>query len=110
MNNATHDWPDSVPNSIRSESLLMQALLPWIGGLAAILTSLSYIPQLQKAWPRGSTQDISLKMLAILTAGLVLWIGYGILKGDWVIILANGVGAALSGTVLGCKLRDINAS
>jgi MtN3 and saliva related transmembrane protein len=88
----------------------MNALLPWIGGLAAILTSLSYIPQVQKAWPRGSTQDLSVKMLATLTSGLVLWIGYGLLRGDWVIILANGVGAALSGTVLFCKLRDINHS
>jgi MtN3 and saliva related transmembrane protein len=45
-------------------------------------------------------------MLAVLTTGLVLWVGYGLLKEDWIIILANGVGAALSGTVLYCKLRD----
>ncbi len=86
----------------------MQALLPWIGGLAALLTSLSYIPQVQKAWPRGSTKDLSVKMLAVLTIGLILWIVYGLLKEDWVIILANGVGAALSGTVLYCKFRDMN--
>jgi MtN3 and saliva related transmembrane protein len=87
---------------------MMQGFLPWIGGFAALLTSLSYIPQVQKAWPRGSTKDLSVKMLAVLTSGLVLWIGYGLLKEDWVIIVANGVGAALSGTVLYCKLRDIN--
>lgn len=86
----------------------MQAFLPWIGGLAALLTSLSYIPQVQKAWPRGSTKDLSLKMLSVLTSGLVLWICYGLLKEDWVIILANCVGATLSGTVLYCKLRDIS--
>jgi MtN3 and saliva related transmembrane protein len=86
----------------------MQALLPWIGGVAALLTSLSYVPQVQKAWPRGSTKDLSVKMLAVLTTGLVLWIGYGFLKEDWVIILANGVGAILSGTVLYCKFRDMS--
>jgi MtN3 and saliva related transmembrane protein len=86
----------------------MQTFLPWIGGLAALLTSLSYIPQVQKAWPRGSTKDLSVNMLAVLTIGLVLWTGYGLLKEDWVIILANGVGAALSGTVLYCKFRDMN--
>jgi MtN3 and saliva related transmembrane protein len=86
----------------------MQEFLPWIGGLAALLTSLSYIPQVQKAWPRGSTKDLSVNMLAVLTIGLVLWTGYGLLKEDWVIILANGVGAALSGTVLYCKFRDMN--
>jgi MtN3 and saliva related transmembrane protein len=86
----------------------MRTFLPWIGGLAALLTSLSYIPQVQKAWPRGSTKDLSVNMLAVLTIGLVLWTGYGLLKEDWVIILANGVGAALSGTVLYCKFRDMN--
>ncbi len=45
----------------------MQVFFPWIGGLAALLTSLSYIPQVQKAWPRGSTKDLSVKMLAVLT-------------------------------------------
>jgi MtN3 and saliva related transmembrane protein len=86
-----------------------QGLTPWIGVVAAALTSLSYIPQVRKAWPRGSTHDLSLKMLVVLTTGLLLWIGYGLLKGDWVIIAANGVGATLSGSVLACKIRDIRS-
>ena len=88
---------------------MMQTIIPWIGGLAALLTSLSYIPQVQKALPRGSTSDLSLKMLIALTAGLVLWIIYGLLKSDWVIVAANGVGASLSASVLGFKIRDIRA-
>jgi MtN3 and saliva related transmembrane protein len=36
-----------------------------------VLTSLSYIPQVRKAWQRGSTSDLSLKMLVALTAGPV---------------------------------------
>ena len=39
-------------------------------------------------------------MLLVLTAGLLLWVGYGLLKADWVIVAANSVGAALTGTVL----------
>lgn len=88
---------------------MTQTLIPWIGAAAATLTSLSYIPQVQKAWPRGSTADLSVTMLAVLTTGLLTWIGYGLLKGDWVIVAANGVGGALSGTVLSCKIRDILA-
>ena len=84
-------------------------VLPWIGALAALLTSLSYIPQVGKAWPRGSTRDLSLKMLVALTMGLLLWVCYGLVKGDWIIVLANGVGTALSLTVLLCKLRDLGA-
>ena len=88
---------------------MMKQLIPWIGIAAAVLTSLSYIPQVQKAWPRGSTSDLSLKMLLVLTTGLLLWAGYGALKGDWVIVAANSVGAALSGTVLAFKLRDLRS-
>jgi MtN3 and saliva related transmembrane protein len=71
--------------------------------LAAALTSLSYLPQLQKAIPRNSTSDLSLKMLVALSAGLCLWIVYGVLKDGWVIILANSIGATLSLAVLAFK-------
>ena len=89
---------------------MMQAFIPWIGGCAAVLTSLSYIPQVRKAWPRGSTSDLSLKMLVVLTTGLMLWIVYGLLKGDWVIVAANSAGAALTATVLAFKIRDMRSS
>jgi MtN3 and saliva related transmembrane protein len=87
----------------------MTGIVPWIGVVAAILTSLSYIPQVRKAWPRGSTKDLSLHMLMVLTGGLVLWVVYGLMKGDLVIVIANCVGAALSGSVLAFKIRDIRA-
>jgi MtN3 and saliva related transmembrane protein len=79
-----------------------------LGMLAAALTSLSYLPQLQKATPRNSTSNLSLKMLMALSAGLCLWVIYGVAKDDWVIILANSIGATLSLAVLGFKIRDLN--
>jgi MtN3 and saliva related transmembrane protein len=85
---------------------MIEVIIPWIGACAAVLTSLSYIPQVRKAWPRGSTADLSLKMLIVLTSGLLFWIAYGLLKGDWVIVAANSVGAILSGSVLAFKIRD----
>ena len=84
-------------------------VIPWIGVCAAVLTSLSNIPQVRKAWQRRSTFDLSLKMLVALTAGLVLWIGYGLLRSDWVIVAANSVGASLSASVLAFKFRDLRA-
>ncbi|WP_375781213.1 PQ-loop domain-containing transporter [Bradyrhizobium sp. ma5] len=45
--------------------------------MATLLASLSYIPQVRKAWPAGSTKDLSLHMLAVLTLGLGLWIVCG---------------------------------
>jgi MtN3 and saliva related transmembrane protein len=88
---------------------MIQSLTPWIGVLAAGLTSLSYIPQVRKAWPRGSTSDLSLRMLVALTSGLLLWVLYGVVKGDWVIVIANCIGSALSGSVLAFKIRDMRA-
>jgi MtN3 and saliva related transmembrane protein len=88
---------------------MIQGIIPWIGVCAAVLTSLSYIPQVRKAWPRGSTKDLSLHMLLVLTAGLLLWVSYGLLKSDWVIVVANSVGATLSASVLIFKIRDIRS-
>src|ERR1700744_1469187 len=80
-----------------------------LGFVAAALTSLSYIPQVQKAFPRDSTGDLSLKMLVALFAGLALWIVYGLMVEDIVIVFANCVGGALVGVVLCCKVRDVMA-
>ena len=87
----------------------MSSFAPFIGVIAALLASLSYLPQVRKAWPRGSTGDLSLGMLSALTLGLGLWVVYGAIEGDWVIVLANVAGATLSGVVLGCKVRDMLA-
>ena len=81
----------------------------WVGAGAALLSSLSYLPQVQKARPRGSTDDLSFSMLLVLTTGLSLWIVYGIIRGDWVIAIANGAAATLTGPILGFKIRDMIA-
>jgi MtN3 and saliva related transmembrane protein len=88
---------------------MIRTLIPWIGACAAVLTSLSYVPQVRKAWPRGSTADLSLKMLIALTTGLLLWTAYGLLKSDWVIVAANSLGAMLSASVLAFKIRDMRS-
>lgn len=81
-------------------------MIQTLGILAATLTSLSYIPQVRKAWPRGSTDDLSLRTLGILAAGLALWIVYGFARGDAVIIIANAVGLVLILFLLALKWRD----
>ena len=64
---------------------------------------------MRKALPRGATDDLSLKMLLALFTGLSLWIAYGAVIGDLIIIAANAIGASLVGTVLGCKIRDMTS-
>ncbi|MBP1096015.1 SemiSWEET family sugar transporter [Bradyrhizobium diazoefficiens] len=68
---------------------LSLSLSTYLGNIAAFLASLSYIPQVRKAWPRNSTDDLSLGMLTALTLGLGLWAVYGLMREDWVIVLSN---------------------
>jgi MtN3 and saliva related transmembrane protein len=76
-----------------------------IGGVAAFCTTVSYFPQLRKCWQTGQSDDLSLRMLLVLWLGVALWIVYGILKVDWIIIAANSVSLALLSGILFFKLR-----
>jgi MtN3 and saliva related transmembrane protein len=64
------------------------------------------LPQLKKAWTTGETDDISLKTLLLFACGLGLWVVYGVLREDIVIILANGISLALLAGLLYLKLRQ----
>ena len=79
-----------------------------IGLVAALCTTLSYIPQLKKIWDTGETEDISLKMFLILATGIALWIVYGVMQTDTVIILANSVSLAFLCAILFFKLRNVS--
>lgn len=85
----------------------MPALSTFIGVVAAACTTLSYIPQLHKCWTTGSAGDLSLYMFLVLAAGLSLWVVYGVLEQDWVIIVANGVSVTLLSVIIGFKLREM---
>jgi MtN3 and saliva related transmembrane protein len=78
-----------------------------VGGIAAFCTTVSYFPQLKKCWQTGHTGDLSLKMFLILTAGIALWVGYGVLRGDAVIIIANSISLLLLTGILYFKLREL---
>jgi MtN3 and saliva related transmembrane protein len=77
-----------------------------IGGFAAVCTTLSSLPQLKKCWETGSAGDLSLRMLLLHSTGVALWIGYGVFRGDWVIIISNAVSLVLLLGILYFKLRE----
>jgi MtN3 and saliva related transmembrane protein len=81
-----------------------------IGLLAAFCTTISYVPQLKKCWDTGSAGDLSLKMFATLATGVALWVVYGVLQQDGVIIAANAVSLCLLAGILFFKLRERRAS
>ena len=60
-----------------------------VGSTAGILTSVSMIPQLIKVLREKNVEDLSAGMLIVLISGLSLWVWYGIMIGEWPIILSN---------------------
>ena len=77
-----------------------------VGLLAAFCTTVSYIPQVVKCWRTRETADLSLKMLLTLGLGLVLWVTYGIINRDWVIVGANSTSLLLLGNLLVFKIAE----
>jgi MtN3 and saliva related transmembrane protein len=77
----------------------------YIGYAAAFCTTSAYVPQVVRVWRTRSTGDISLKMFLVLVTGLTLWLTFGVLKGEWPIMLANGITLMLASTILLFKLK-----
>jgi MtN3 and saliva related transmembrane protein len=76
-----------------------------LGLVAAFLTTVSFVPQVLRTWATRSTKDISLAMFIAYTAGIALWLVYGIFLRDIPIIASNAVTLVLAATILGLKLR-----
>lgn len=76
-----------------------------IGITAGILTTIAFLPQVIRTYKTRSVKDISLGMFMIMFTGVILWLTYGLLKGDVPIILANGITMFLVGIILIFKLR-----
>ncbi|KUL02418.1 MAG: Uncharacterized protein XE10_0699 [Methanoculleus marisnigri] len=77
-----------------------------LGLIAGSLTTLSFAPQVARAWRTRSTADLSLAMLVVFLAGVLLWLAYGVVKGDVAIIAANAVTAVLIGLILSLKTKN----
>ena len=75
-----------------------------LGLAAALLTTIANVPQAVKIIKTRSTKSISSFTYALLFAGLVLWLIYGIIQEDLPLILANAVSALLAGIILILKL------
>jgi MtN3 and saliva related transmembrane protein len=76
-----------------------------LGAAAALCTTISFLPQLVRAWRTRSTRDTSLTMFSVLVTGIFLWLLYGILIGDGPLIAANAVSLCFTGSILYLKLR-----
>lgn len=75
-----------------------------IGYVAAFLTTCSFVPQALHTFRTRDVRGISLGMYSVFTAGVALWLVYGVVLAAWPIVVANAITLALAGTILGMKL------
>ena len=78
-----------------------------IGLVAAMLTTISFLPQTLLVLRTGRTDGISLCMYALFTTGVAGWLLYGLLLGSLPIIAANAITLALAATILVLKTRAV---
>ena len=62
-----------------------------IGLVAALLTTLSFLPQALLTLRTRDVSGISLSMYSAFTLGVGLWLVYGVMLGAWPVIIANAL-------------------
>lgn len=76
-----------------------------IGLVAAVLTTISFVPQCWRIFKTRKVDDISLTMYLIFFFGVILWLVYGLMIGSLAVTLANSVTLVLVAIILGMKLK-----
>ena len=76
-----------------------------IGTVAGILVLSSFIPQLMKAYKTKKMLDVSAHLMILIASGMFLWVIYGLIRSDPVIIGTNASRFVLNITLLAMKLR-----
>jgi MtN3 and saliva related transmembrane protein len=75
-------------------------LVTIIGSLAAICSTTSFVPQAWKIIRTRDTSSLSARMYAVTVTGFSLWLAYGIMLGEWPLIVTNAICLALSAFIL----------
>ncbi len=84
--------------------LLMVTFAAIIGVLTVtmgILVKIVGFPdQIRKNYQRKSTEGLSDTLMFMSVIGYSLWVIHGVLQGDWVLILGQGLGVIMSGIIV----------
>ena len=82
-----------------------ESLIFVIGIFATFFTLWSTVPQIRKSLRTKKTDDVSKWLIISLITGLSLWVLYGVMKGDIIIVGANSIGVSLNVFLLILKLK-----
>tara|TARA_X000000368_G_scaffold352015_1_gene292728 strand:+ start:79 stop:396 length:318 start_codon:yes stop_codon:yes gene_type:complete len=78
--------------------------IDFFGFLAALLTTIAFLPQLYKTWQTKSADDVSLFMLILFITGLLCWIIYGLKINSMPILIANIITFTFNLSILVLKI------
>jgi MtN3 and saliva related transmembrane protein len=85
--------------------LTPSALVESIGALAALLTTLCWVPQAFKILRERESRAISLPATLLSVIGLLLWLVYGLAIADAPLIGSSAATLAITATILALKIR-----
>ncbi|HWI19508.1 MAG TPA: PQ-loop domain-containing transporter [Vicinamibacterales bacterium] len=77
--------------------------LEWIGFMAAVLTTVAFVPQVFRTWQMGG-RELSWSMLALFGTGVSLWFAYGVVRQSWPLMIGNGLTLIQVAAMAGIKL------
>ncbi|MBC6905226.1 glutathione synthetase [Saccharophagus sp. K07] len=78
-----------------------------IGYIAAFFTTFSFAPQALLTLRSRDTRTLSLGMYGMFVAGVTVWLIYGVMRDDVIIIAANGITLLLSVPILSMKIYNL---
>jgi len=76
-----------------------------LGYFAGLVTAFTFLPQVIKTWKSKSAKDVSLAMFVIAFSNQILWLAFGSLRQDPVIIITNVVMMVMTGLMITLKLK-----
>lgn len=82
----------------------------YLGFVAGVITTISFVPQVVQIYRSKSGRDISLWMMLLFALGITLWLVYGLVIRSVPIIAANSVTLLLVVTILWLKLYYARAA
>jgi len=68
----------------------------YVGYFGSFLTSITFIPQVYKAWKTKSVGDLSIWMMLIVVLSTMVWLVYGFAINSGPVIVANSIVFVLS--------------
>lgn len=71
---------------------------------AVVLSTVCWLPQVWKTLRTRAVRDLSLWSNGLILLTMSLWLIYGMLVGDWPLIVANAFSSACVGTIVAAKL------